>query len=105
METKISESTLALAKAITASAKAYEESFDREEAMRARAEYTDKLSRGSDCGIPMIPDYSNCYKMSLLDACNRESGQLAQPVYLLLQNCWNDALDWADKTAKAFFNQ
>lgn len=104
-ENPVSESTLALAKAITASTNAYEASFDKDEALRLRTEYEDKLRACSQYDVPLMPDYNKCYKLSLHDACMQEAGtHMSQPVYLLLRNSWNDALQWADEIARTYFN-
>lgn len=46
-----------------------------------------------------LGDFSKFYKKSMHDAayeaCSPEHTALTEPVYLLLSECWNDALEWA----------
>lgn len=78
-------SAFTLATAVLASAKAYEESFDKVEAAKGH-----KIVEAGG-----IFDFNKCYQMSLHEACRQNGRALCQPAYLLLQNSWNDALEWA----------
>ena len=46
------------------------------------------------------------YKLSVYDAADKAVAQIGfdvrgtQPIYLLLQHCWNDILEWADSTTR-----
>lgn len=77
-----------LAIAIMGSAKAHEESFDRDKANALHAECGEDYTTGQ---------FEQCYKISLIEACEQVAGELARPVYLLLRNSWNDALAWAEE--------
>lgn len=74
-----------LARAIIEAARKREESFDHGAASRADAD---------GASIPA----SRFYRVSLRDACEADGVNpfISYPVYLLLSNCWNDALEWAE---------
>lgn len=78
------KSNVELAKAILAAAKRREESFSHAEATAA-----------STAGKPV--DMESFYGLSLRQACETDGVNpfLSFPVYLLLSNSWNNALDWA----------
>lgn len=77
-------SNVELARAIIAAAKLREESFDHQAATAA-------------CNGGGMVDMKSFYKISLRDACEADGVNpfLSYPVYLLLSNNWNDALEWA----------
>jgi len=78
-----------LAKAVKLAVEIKEESFDKEMA----EENKDKK----------FFDFNKCYKISLREAADKAAEKVgfdergAFPVYLLLEYCWNDILDWAKK--------
>lgn len=72
-----------LADAIVKSANARETSFD-----------LDKAEAEREKGL--MADFESCYELTLQQACEQEAGKLATPVYLLLVNSWNDAMEWAN---------
>lgn len=78
-----------LAHAILATAKLREESFDHGTAARMQA-------NGEMC------DFDKLYRLSIRDAAEVDGMNpfLSFPVYLLLTNSWNDALEWAKLNAK-----
>jgi hypothetical protein len=80
---------MALATAINESAKAHEASFDRNKYETAVA--AENLSID---GISFV-DPADYFTLNLHEACVKHAGELADPVYLLLANSWNDALEWA----------
>jgi hypothetical protein len=81
-----------LAEAILLAAKLREESYDHKSAQRTLFK---NLTR-----------YSQFYKISIKEAADQAAENVGfdkrgtQPIYLLLQFCWNDALDWAENFTK-----
>ena len=92
-----------IAKIIIDAANIRENSFDKEAATQCR-----KIAERSN---DVIIDYNVFYEMSVMDACkkaceqNGASEDLASLVYLMLEYCWNDVVDWAwpyvDENTKA----
>lgn len=82
------------AEAILLAAKIREESFNQEKA--------DKMEEGSS----LLKDFRECYTKTLYEAADKAAGELGfdkqgtQPIYLLLQYCWNDILSWAETVEK-----
>lgn len=78
---------------IKLSAKIREESFDHVKAEKMQKEYTIHYN---------MPDYNNCYNKSISESVQeaiiqlKMDNKLLEPVYLLLQNAWNDSLQWAN---------
>lgn len=90
------------AKLIQDTLRVNQESFDREAADKATAEHQDAMAESK---FLIGPDYSKFYKISLavaaLQVCEAaDMSNMAYPVYLLLQMCPNDIIDWADATIK-----
>lgn len=83
-----------LAKAILVAADVRERSYD--EAASHKASEDAKARREAEPGnlYAGLVDYRQFYRASMLTAC-QTAGPLAQPVYLLLQYTWNDAIGWA----------
>lgn len=83
-----------LAKAIKLAAKIREESYNHEASNAAENLQNNMI------------DFNKFYEKSLLKASDEAAELLGfdetatQPIYLLLQNSWNDILDWADKIDK-----
>lgn len=79
-----------LALAVKLAAKIREESFNDKEATKA--------SQNKE-----FVDYTKFYELSLSEAAEKAASKVgydtrgAEPVYLLLQNCWNDILAWAEQ--------
>jgi hypothetical protein len=73
-----------LAQAIVKAAELREESFDHGRAAQA-------IAAGG------LVDMESFYRVSLREACDADGANpfLSYPVYLLLANSWNQALDWA----------
>lgn len=86
-----------LAIAITRAAQIREESFDKEALEKRKGQKTSKY-------YPI--NTKQFYKISLWDACDRAAtevgftGQMTLPLYLLLDDTWNDILDWANTVIK-----
>lgn len=78
---------LKLAKAIYNSARLREESYDHVRANIAASHDTDMR----------CIDFSQFYNVTLLDACKQADAELYHPVYFLLRDNWNSALDWANE--------
>jgi len=80
-----------LANTLAKAAKIHEESFDHEAADRVKEEEKYTL------------DYYKFYTISLQEACDMAAEETGfgirgtQPLYLLLQCCWNDTLEWVNK--------
>ncbi len=76
-----------LAKAVLLAAKLREDSFDL---IKANKMHKD---------VPL--NYSSCYKMTIREAADKAAEELGydsrgtEPIYLLLTNSWNSAIDWA----------
>lgn len=55
-------------------------------------------------GILRFADADSFYKKTIKDACDEAEKASAshegygEVAYMLLANCWNDALDWANRT-------
>lgn len=62
-------------------AKAHEDSFDKEQAQLEHQK--------------QFPNFKSCYKLDLYQACETIDKELRYPLYLLLECCWNDIMDWA----------
>lgn len=77
-----------LARAILAAAKEREDSFDHHTAAR-------KQANGEMC------DFNQLYRLTIREAAELDGVNpfLSFPVYLLLTNSWNEALDWAKLNA------
>lgn len=77
-----------LAQAILTAAKKREDSFDHHTAARMQAS-------GEMC------DFSQIYHLTIREAAELDGANpfLSFPVYLLLTNSWNDAIDWAKLNA------
>lgn len=74
-----------LAKCILATAELHENSFDH---------------KAAEATTSVMEDVRKHYRITLHDAAKQSCPEeLVQPVYLLLQCSWNDALDWARATA------
>lgn len=73
-----------LAQAILAAAKRREQSFDHGAAARAEAD-------GKSVSAKLF------YKMTIREACEVDGVNpfISYPVYLLLSNSWDDAIEWA----------
>lgn len=89
-----------LAQALLNTAKAYEENFDTEKAEQLKAEYESQLKEVKGFDVPISPRYELCYKVSLQATAIAKAGDLAMPVFLLLNSSWNEALDWAKKIVR-----
>lgn len=77
-----------LARAILAAAKEREDSFDHHTAAQMQRD-------GKVC------DFDQLYRLSIREAAELDGVNpfLSFPVYLLLTNSWNDAIDWAKLNA------
>lgn len=87
-------SNLSLAKAVIATAEAFEAGFDHALAAKLRARHQTALKNGND----YIPNFEQCQKVTVYQAAQKVAGEYAQPVYLMLNSHWNDAIDWANET-------
>ncbi len=87
-------SNLSLAKAVIATAEAFEAGFDHALAAKLRARHETALKNGND----YIPNFEQCQKVTVYQAAQKVAGEYAQPVYLMLNSHWNDAMDWANET-------
>jgi hypothetical protein len=90
-----------VANLVIMSAALRQKSYDAKGAEAAAAAKQRELEkRGFNPRSVVGVDFTQYYKLTLLEACQLvakeyRSEDLAYPVYLLLQNSWNDALDWA----------
>ena len=77
-----------LARAVKLAAKYREESFDRKASNKAS--HSNKLV-----------DHDQFYRLTMGEAANKAAEEVGfdtrgtEPIYLLLQYCWNDILEWA----------
>lgn len=84
-----------LAKAVLLAAKLREESYDM-------ATYVEEFEN-TPMHLKKFIDPSKFYKLTMWDASDQAAMKMGfdkrgtRPVYLLLMNSWNEALDWAEK--------
>jgi len=96
------EHALRLAGYVLASAKCHEDNYDKEAASEAEkeagAEYDNAKASGDPYYYMHVVDFAKFYKLTLRQAVEATApAAFVEPVYLLLQLSWNDALDWAKR--------
>lgn len=86
-----------IARVLNRAATIREESYDHKGSNEATAQYQERLSQP----YVMMPDYRRFYQLTMLQAAEKaiqedvELGGLESMVALILQQGWNDAMDWA----------
>lgn len=88
--------SLRLARAVLRAVSLRERSYDN---AAADAAYVASLEGGATLALITTGDYSQFYRMTLLQACEQADRELAQPVYIMLQD-WNAAIGWAETRKK-----
>lgn len=88
-----------LATLILAASKCYEDNYDRKAADKATAEADKEKEKDPENPYVGFVNYKEFYKLTLQEACIKVAGNEhdGYPIYLLLFQTWNDAIDWACK--------